>query len=1031
MRVAILAHSAPRHDAVGNQVLEKVLFFQERGADVRVFLHTSRNLHPLLTRFSIEEQQVQPSGLTWDFLLGCDLVLGEYSLYFPLLDYFSMLAREKPRLVFDYYGVTPPDFAEGPLRQTLEESCAQRGLAWFADAVLTHSRFSAEELIQATSYPSDRITQIDLPIDEAFGPGEVRRSPFPFQSEKRQVLLFVGRMAANKRPHLLVQALHLLRDRRPELRAVYIGERGDQYARSVEECRSLAREWGVEDRIHFLGQLPLADLVNAYRAADLLVLPSVHEGFCVPVREAMACGLPVLASRAAALPETVGNAGLTFKADDPLDLTAQIQRILDGAGLASHQQKKEPKLSRIALACFRFGKEVIGGAERSLKTIGLAFQAMGCAVEVFTTCNHSEADWKNELKAGTTREEGLVIHRFPIDPHDRPSHLLSLQRLRAQSGAVPDEMAAAYLRHSIHSTALLQALEARSFQFDALVAGPYLFGLTSDIARRFPDKTLLLPCFHDEPLAHLPLWPDLYCRVGGILYHSPEEQAFAQARLSINHPNSDVIGTWLPPSPLGEEKTSQEGRPYVVYCGRYSSEKDLPRLLEYAARYQEDRRGQLDFVFLGQGEVKIPDVKWAKNLGPVDERRKAEVLRGALGLVQLSRQESLSLVALEAWREGAPVLVDAGCTVLHGMVQRSEGGMGIRDYGTFAEALDWLSHQPERAKDMGRKGQSWVKTHFQDAEAFARVLWERVEALPIPLDQQMRHQGLIRTRQSERSAWREAFGQWVDQVLHMPPSSRRMDLRLQVDETAIEGVLGEKSVLLPVTLQNKGDLPAADRGPGRTCLCAVTVDAVTGTALTPIHRIDLPGPVLPGQCVSAAVSLPLPTKAGKFVAYAWADLEEKMAFPAAGMVRLELRVRNRLSHDGGALRGQPDSDARTDGRTAQQVAQQALVAALALQRLPDDYVDVTEGWFARLKRWIKGKLLGNFRRAYVDVLSRQQSRVNQHLIQALTQLGRSCATLDHALRTLQRRVEELEGRLDGAPLPGPAQEEPGRIPHSS
>src|SRR5262249_31352808 len=93
--------------------------------------------------------------------------------------------------------------------------------------------------------------------------------------------------------------------------------------------------------------------------------------------------------------------------------------------------------------------------------------------------------------------------------------------------------------------------------------------------------------------------------------------------------------------------------------------------------------------------------------------------------------------------------------------------------------------------------------------------------------------------------------------------------------------------------------------------------------------------------------------------------------------------------------------------------QAALVEASRLQTLPDDYTDVTEGLFAALKRRVKRKLLGNFKNAYVDVVSRQQSAFNRRLLDAVGELAECCATLDHAVRLLLGRVAELEGRVSG------------------
>jgi hypothetical protein len=88
----------------------------------------------------------------------------------------------------------------------------------------------------------------------------------------------------------------------------------------------------------------------------------------------------------------------------------------------------------------------------------------------------------------------------------------------------------------------------------------------------------------------------------------------------------------------------------------------------------------------------------------------------------------------------------------------------------------------------------------------------------------------------------------------------------------------------------------------------------------------------------------------------------------------------------------------------------SLAEAERRQRLPDSYLDVTEGVFARSKRWIKGKLLGNFKHAYVDVLSRQQSGFNRAVLVALQEMSEGSSLLDHAqapLADLPRQLTEL------------------------
>src|SRR5205807_1108522 len=99
-------------------------------------------------------------------------------------------------------------------------------------------------------------------------------------------------------------------------------------AGEADRCRRRAVELGVEERLHLLGHVPAAQLRDAYQVADAFVMPSRHEGFCIPVIEALSAGLPVVAARAGALSETVGSAGLTFTPDDAADLARQIRRVL-------------------------------------------------------------------------------------------------------------------------------------------------------------------------------------------------------------------------------------------------------------------------------------------------------------------------------------------------------------------------------------------------------------------------------------------------------------------------------------------------------------------------------------------------------------------------------------------------------------------------------------------------------------------------------------------------------------------------------
>jgi glycosyltransferase involved in cell wall biosynthesis len=718
------------------------------------------------------------------------------------------------------------------------------------------------------------------------------------------------------------------------------------------------------------------------RSGDLLIASS-PEGDSGPlILEALARGRPVLAARAGDLPEIVGGAGLTFVPGDAEDLARQIERVLaEPPPTVLHQ--------RIAVVSLRYGTDFAGGAEASLRTIAEVLHRQRQAVEVFTTCTRSAAHWKNDLSAGTVRVAGVPVHRFPVDPYDRERHLESVRHLLGCRGPVPAAVEEDYLRHTVRSSGLIAALGRRIDQLDAVIVGPYLFGLTLEVATAFPDRTLVLPCFHDEPLARLRTW-QTYERTAGLLFHSPEEQAFAQAELGLNHPNSVEVGVYLPSC---DRQPAAAVRPvpgrFLVYCGRYSEEKGLPRLLEYARQYYERHPGRFRFVFLGEGAVTIPAEDWARDLGFVREERKRAVLAGADALVQLSRHESLSLVALEAWAAGVPVLADAGCEVLAGQIRRCGGGRTVRDFSDFARVLDDLWADPQGWRDRGERGREYVRSRYGSAEAYADRLLGAVAARQTPLCECMRQAGPKRAAAVE-SAWREGFAAVVEDLLHREPRAHREQVEVRPQQRSCTAAADIGELLLPVVVSNLGTHLAAAGGPGRFVLCARAFP--DDQPVAPVGEAALPRDLLPGQRQPAVIPVRIPVVPGRYELRVWAErLDREGPSFIAGTAELV------VSAAGAASR-----------LCALELVQAHLASAERDRRLPQDYVDVTEGWFARLKRWIKRKLLNNFKRAYVDVLSGQQSEVNAQLLAANRYLADCCATLDHAVRVLQERLARLE-----------------------
>jgi glycosyltransferase involved in cell wall biosynthesis len=699
---------------------------------------------------------------------------------------------------------------------------------------------------------------------------------------------------------------------------------------------------------------------------------------------------------------------------------------------------------RVAVVACRYGTDIVGGAEASLRTIAESLHQAGHQVEVFTTCVKAESDWSNHGPEGASVTNGVTVQRFPIDPREPARFQAAHQRIGDADGRVPAEIEHDFLTHSIRSRELIEALRERSEQWDAVIAGPYLFGLTFDVAREFADKVLLLPCFHNEPAARLPLLLDAYRHVGGVLYHSPEEQRLAEIDIGLNHPRAACIGTVVDTEKAGNPLRGEEqvggGRRYLLYAGRYSPHKNLPLLLKYARRYAGRHPDRFVFAFVGQGDLDLPDEPWLKDVGFVSETTRRDLIAGAEAVVQLSRMESLSLVALEAWAQGVPVIVDRDCEVLAAQVRRCRGGAEVASYEAFALALNDLWKNPQRWHELGRQGQEYVRAQYSCRPAFAARLTEALRSLQTPLRERMRQLGPPRAEACKRARWRECFGAIVEDVLHALPRAVRHHAEVRPRSESRTVAAGSEAVLVPVQVHNDGSHPLVPTGPARTVLQWRIFDEAGKAIELPATATPLPSLIPPGQTAPAAVLIAVPPKPGvyqvSFAANRRGEAVREGKAPAEPRSTGDLRLGRGL-----ALPNPDPADSarslrltveasnglapRRGGTALMEAVQAALLRAEKLKQLPDDYADITEGWLARWKRRIKSKLLNNFKRAYVDVLSRQQSAFNQQVVQLLQELAEYCATLEHAVEqrpgepaalpaaglTEQRRVAELEERL--------------------
>jgi glycosyltransferase involved in cell wall biosynthesis len=263
-----------------------------------------------------------------------DLLLYQASIGSRVADY---LRARPERKLLNYHNITPAaSLARWEPALAAELDQGRRQLVQLAPLTLhavADSAFNQSELIQS-GYASTSVAPIQLHLDEAepVSDGKCMARLARAKARGGADLLFVGRVVPNKAQHDLVRALAAYRrlyDPRARLHLVG-APTSPSYLHSI---RGLVERLSLGGAVDLPGPVSAADLHAYYRSADVFVCLSDHEGFCLPLVEAMHHGLPIVAFAAAAVPETLGDAGVLLASKDPLTVSVALARVLGDAAL--------------------------------------------------------------------------------------------------------------------------------------------------------------------------------------------------------------------------------------------------------------------------------------------------------------------------------------------------------------------------------------------------------------------------------------------------------------------------------------------------------------------------------------------------------------------------------------------------------------------------------------------------------------------------------------------------------------------------
>ena len=334
--VAINAHLLSRQlgyrRAGIHHYIENVLCHLPTAAGLRYQIFTGQATDPLLATGHEVVQSTWPTlrppvRIAWEQLVwpwaarGADLL---HSMAFV-----TPWVHLRPSIVtvYDLSFVHYP--ASFPRAQQLYlHSQTRRSCRW-ARQVITISEASKRDIHTLYGVPLERIAVVYPGVDERFRPLSAEQTAVFRQQNNlpARFVLHVGTLQPRKNIPTLLEAIAQVED----VPLVLAGGKGWFY----EELWAQAEALGIAGRVHFVGYVPDEALPLWYNTADLLVMPSLYEGFGMPIVEAMACGTPVITAEVSAMPEAGGTAARYFAPHDAAGLAAQIRTVWHDAGLAA------------------------------------------------------------------------------------------------------------------------------------------------------------------------------------------------------------------------------------------------------------------------------------------------------------------------------------------------------------------------------------------------------------------------------------------------------------------------------------------------------------------------------------------------------------------------------------------------------------------------------------------------------------------------------------------------------------------------
>ena len=325
---------------------------------------------------------------------------------------------------------------------------------------------------------------------------------------------------------------------------------------------------------------------------------------------------------------------------------------------------------KIAFVTPWYGPNIPGGAESEARRTVQHLQQAGYDVEVLTTCIRDFfADWGgNYYKPGIEHINGVLVRRFPVEKRDKRQFDEINQKL-IDGRHISPETEQIFINEMFRAPDLYTFIRQHCQDYLFFFI-PYMFASTYFGAQICPQRSAIIPCLHDEGYAYMDIFRAVLPNVRALLFNTHSESKLA-AQLYGNPASQirQVVGIGL------ETEFTYDGQrfrqkyhldePFISYTGRRDSGKNVPLLLDYWQRYVKSNETKMKLVLIGPGDIALaPDLAvHVVDLGFVPLQDKYDAYAAATLLCQPSLNESFSLVIMESWLAGTPVLVNGRCPV--------------------------------------------------------------------------------------------------------------------------------------------------------------------------------------------------------------------------------------------------------------------------------------------------------------------------------------------------------------------------------